>query len=343
MRGGDVTAVLLTIGEAYTARAAASIAAQKAPAAEVIVVRDTVPFHRALNEGAAQVRTPYFVQVDADMVLDADCLGDLRACMADRVGVVIGHLRDPLLTRVAGIKLFRTGCFASARFPDSISPDTDFGDAMARQDWRTVYAIKPAYGADPAHVFGDHCPDYDALYTFRKFLLQGARHRHRRAAASLRELCRRLRASRHDHALIALIGTAHGIFMQTGSDMLAPFATGADFTRLARLLDRDGATDIALAADQLHALDIPAVLRAGYRFGVELSCRGSAAALGATLYALIDADDTAAWIAMVGICHGLFADVCDEADLQRAIPFLNQVLPRPLRRLDIAPPIVTGR
>src|SRR4030095_11559049 len=167
---------------------------------------------RALNEGAAQIRTPFFVQVDADMILDVDCFADLRGCIAERVGTVIGHLRDPLLGRVAGVKLFRTACFADARFADSISPDTDFENAIARSDWRTVYALKPANEPRlPSHVFGDHRPDYTPLYTFRKFQLQGARHRYRRAAAALRTLCRNLRASSHDAALFALVGTAHGI------------------------------------------------------------------------------------------------------------------------------------
>src|SRR5262249_15375726 len=126
----DVTALVLSIGEAYTERAIASVRRQTRPAADIVVVRGIHPFHRALNEGARRVHTPFFVQVDADMVLDATCIADLRACIADGVGIVVGHLRDPLQRRTVGIKLFRTCCFEAVQFMDSLSPDTDFGAVL---------------------------------------------------------------------------------------------------------------------------------------------------------------------------------------------------------------------
>ena len=51
---------------------------QTLPVADTIVVRGVSPFHCALNAGAAQVRTPFFVQVDADMTFDDTCLEDVR-------------------------------------------------------------------------------------------------------------------------------------------------------------------------------------------------------------------------------------------------------------------------
>ena len=79
---GDVTALLLTVGEPYAERALASIQRQTMPAAAVIAVRDVIPFHRALNQGAAQICTPFFVQVDADMILDVSCFADLAPASA---------------------------------------------------------------------------------------------------------------------------------------------------------------------------------------------------------------------------------------------------------------------
>jgi hypothetical protein len=299
----------------------------------VIEIRDRVPFHRALNEGAARVRTAYFVQVDADMVLDPTCCADLRACMAAGVGVVIGHLRDPLLGRVAGVKLFRAACFQEERFPDSISPDTDFGNAVARRGWTTVYAIKHA--ADPRHVFGDHRPEYTPLYTFRKYELLGARHRYRRAAQSLRELFRGLFASRHEAALFAVIGAAQGISLEGGSDLLAPQRRGADFERLRNFIDaEEGVAGVPPAARAMAGANVREAWRQGYRYGVDLYRRRTPAELRGALNHLGAEQGTVAWVALVGICHGLFADEFDAAEVERAFTLVNQVLPYP-HRLDL--------
>ena len=63
----DITAVVLSTGEAYTDRAIASVQRQTLPVADTVVVRGVSPFHRALNRGAAQVRTPFFAQVDVGL------------------------------------------------------------------------------------------------------------------------------------------------------------------------------------------------------------------------------------------------------------------------------------
>ena len=57
--GGDVTAVVLSVGEPYTERALASVQRQVPAAADVVIVRGTVPFHRALNAGAGRVEVQW--------------------------------------------------------------------------------------------------------------------------------------------------------------------------------------------------------------------------------------------------------------------------------------------
>src|SRR5688500_11923456 len=102
----DVTALVLSIGEDTTERAIASVQRQTLAVAETIIVRGISPFHRAFNHGARRIRTPFFMQVDADMILDETCVADLRRAMVDGVGMVVGHLCDPMLGRIVGIKLF---------------------------------------------------------------------------------------------------------------------------------------------------------------------------------------------------------------------------------------------
>src|SRR3954454_15548745 len=108
MDSDDVTAVVLPLGEATTERAIASLRTQTMPPAEVVVVEGVRPPYAALNRGASQVQTPFFVEVNADMVLDPTCFETLRSAVRTGLGIVVGQLRDPLVAgAVTGIKLFR--------------------------------------------------------------------------------------------------------------------------------------------------------------------------------------------------------------------------------------------
>ena len=66
----DVTAVLLSLDEPTAAASRASVEAQTLRPTETIEIHGIRPFHRAWNLAAERVRTPYFLQVDADMILD---------------------------------------------------------------------------------------------------------------------------------------------------------------------------------------------------------------------------------------------------------------------------------
>jgi hypothetical protein len=139
----DVTALLLTIGEPYTERALDSVRSQSLQCADLVVVdREVSPFHRAYNAGVRRVQSDFFVQVDADLILDPDCFAELRSCIHDTVGVVTGRLRDPLLGRIGAVRLMRTRCFDAGEMPDTVSPDTDFGATMEANGWRRLDALK---------------------------------------------------------------------------------------------------------------------------------------------------------------------------------------------------------
>jgi hypothetical protein len=57
----DVSAAVLSTGERTTQDAIASLHRQTMPVRDIIMVRDVAPFHKALNAGAAQVKTPFFI------------------------------------------------------------------------------------------------------------------------------------------------------------------------------------------------------------------------------------------------------------------------------------------
>jgi hypothetical protein len=323
----DVTALVLSVGEVYTERALASVRRQAPAVADTVVVQNVTPFHRALNTGAARVKTPFFVQVDADMVLDPLCCTDLRACVTERVGLVIGHLRDPMVGRVAGVKLFRTACVAAVQFPNSISPDTDFEKAMWQRGWTTVYAMRHA-GLPPVsfHTFGEHCPDYTPLYTFRKYLLAGARLRYRRRGATP-ALIRQLRAGAHPAARFAIIGAAHGIFLDAHDDLLVPFESTAEFERLASFLE--GPAGGATGPTTIHTftrLDPPLAFAQGYQTGIDLHRHQALADFVTAMDQLACARGAAAYAALIGLCHGIFQDAYDETILPAAFARLRPLL-----------------
>ncbi|MGH7960325.1 MAG: glycosyltransferase family 2 protein [Candidatus Binatia bacterium] len=399
----DVTALVLSMGEDYTERAIASVRRQTLPAVEAIVVQGISPFHRAFNSGAARVRTPFFVQVDADMILDETCIADLRSCVSDGVGMVVGHLRDPLLGRLQGIKLFRTQCCNQAKLRDSASCETDFIEDIQRQGWTTTYALKdreePSFGW---HVFGEHRPDYTLSYTFCKYVREGVKARYRKAGGGLRSVFRRLSASDHPAARIAAIAAAHGIFVEAEWDIHAPDAYSEEFARLEQFLmtlvlhrtEGDGchsepeqrggeesrrtadcprdssacglrmtdpqnqcdgtlaaAEDTSTVADdlgpghpgkgfrriydfiRLRLVGVQRFLLASrfkraYALGIRLRRQQAPSAFITCMKQLQQTNDLASWVALVGLCHGLFADEYREAEAEEAFIVLKELLPR---------------
>lgn len=325
----DVSALVLSLGEDYTERALASVRDQTRPVAETVVVRGVSPFHRAFNSGLARVRTAFFVQVDADMILDATCVADLRLCVADHVGIVVGHLRDPLLGRLVGIKLFRTQCFERLQFRDTISFDTDFVGDMERQGWTTVYALKYA-GESPAglHVFGDHRPDYTPHYTFCKYVIEGARYRYRKAGGGIRHLFWLLQSSRHPLATTATVAAAHGIFLKDERDLLQPYPRDGEAEFLQEFLAGSGMASGADAhPEDLAQGDVRTGFKRAYALGTRLRQAHAGAAFQAWLDRLRSQHGVAPWVASVGLCHGLFTEQYTDAAADEDFATLVALLP----------------
>jgi len=321
-----MTAVVLSIGEPYTERAIASVHRQTLAADAQVVVRGVAPFHRALNEGAAQVRTRFFVQVDADVILDDDCFAALHALMTEPIGLVSGLLRDPLLGRTQGVRLYRTACFARVRIRDSISPDMDFERDIRAHGWDRQFALRYR-GAEPNgwHTFGDHAPGYTTHYTFCKFVLEGVRIRYRRHEGRVAVTFGRLRASRHSAANLAVIGVARGLFLSEQRDLLVPYARTAETDMLEAFLAADGGGDggAAAAADGDERDGFLGAAAQGWRDREA----GASAAFLARLQTLRTRGGRAAWLAALGQCHGLFHGPDQHGAAQAAYASLRELLP----------------
>jgi hypothetical protein len=315
----DVAAVLLSLDEPFVQRARESIAAQSLPVTDLILVNDVTPFHRALNEGARRVTTPFFVQVDADMILDPHCVETLRAAVRDDTGIVVGELRDPLVERVVGVKLFRTACVQQVAFSDSVSPDTDFGAAIARAGWKTVYVGRPAPGTGaPVATLGEHRPDYTPAYTFRKHLLEGRRYWHRGAAHGMRARNASLAASSHPLAPLAQLAMGHGLFLSIDTDGLgAPVADGrAEWLHEFLSSGRRGRQSL----DDVPAIDPSARLRDTFRrfaaAGRLLRQQDKGASIVPALHALrAERHQWHALTAVIALGHGLLDEAHDGTNM----------------------------
>ena len=326
----DVTALILTVGESFTERAVASVRRQTLPAAEIIIVRDVAPFYAALNSGAARVRTDFFIQVDADMILDDNCIEDLRNCMSEGVGIVVGHLHDPLLGQIVGVKLFRTQCFKDVELRESTSPETNFVADILRRGWTTVYAVKETENSSvPVRVFGQHRPDYTPYYTFCKYMREGAKARYRKAGPGFRSVFRQLHGSGHEVATIAIIAAAHGIFLNEERDLYGPFEQSQGFEWIYGFLQNGHVREEARVIDcNLQSGDLKDVFRLWYKLGVDLRRQQDSSAFLKCMSQLREKEDIRAWVSLVGLCHGVFVDQYDEAAAEKAFVLLRDLLPQ---------------
>ena len=314
----DVSAVVLTIDEPTTQETLASIERQTLRPCQTIIVRNVSPFHHAMNTGAAQVRAPFFVQVDADMILDPHCIAALRHAMGPKNGIVVARLRDALVGQVVGVKLFRTKCFEISPFPDTIAPDTDFVNAVEHAGWKTKYIGKTGPGEFGLwDSFGEHRPTYLPAYTYRKHLLEGSRYRYRRTLHAFLWRLHRLEESQHPLALLAQIGLARGFFLDGTRDLLGTGEFDDSFSRVNAFLNGPANVDP-------HCAPVPALVEGevherffmAYRTGAALLASGDGAEFRRLMGEFAGGEgSTLRWVCKLALCQGLLADAGPAANI----------------------------
>jgi hypothetical protein len=251
------------------------------------------------------------------------------------IGIVVGHLRDALIGRAVGIKLFRTACFQDTRFTDSISPDTDFVHAIAARGWRTRFIGRQRLKrGDVWRTFGEHKPDYTASYTYRKYLLEGQRYFYRHDIGGIRWHFSRLETSRHPAATVAQIALARGIFAKNLKDKLGLQLSDdevARFTSLEHFLEAEDRSlqqhsdlkglgrELAVASLDLFSFYI--------QMGNVLFRFGDVDGFVALIDLLNDTrHNDAAWIAKVAVCNGLCVSHIDPEGIRADYELLSRFL-----------------
>lgn len=244
----DVTGLVLSVGEKTTQRAIQSLEKQTTPPKEIVLIENVFPFHKAMNEGVSKIKTRFFIQCDADMVLDPDCIETMREFIREDIAVLIGYLSDALLGKVQAVKMFRTECIRKVGFSNTISPDTDCINRLYEIGWNYIFVKrnKSKYGHSP-DVLGSHKPEYTPIYTFEKFKLEGSRIRYRGVFQEFIACLTKLKNSKHPLAMIALIGLCRGLFLEESKDMLRPYSLSKDFKLLKDLMTDTNDKNVAFA------------------------------------------------------------------------------------------------
>ena len=309
-----MTAVVLTMGEPTTARALASVRRQTSALRDVLVIESVSPFSAALNAGAGQVRTPFFIQVDADMTLDSDCVQRLSEAMSPEVGIAAGLLRDPLMGEVGAVKLFRRECFDAVQLRDGVATDVDFYRELAEHGWLTLYTLRELRPGRP-RTLGEHRPVYSPAYTYATYYLLGARYWQLRDSTSLRWRLGRLRTSKHPLAPMARAALGHGLFSDEARDVPKD-AVRMERAVLQGLARSDDAAELGRAR-------IPATLAAEqacerfYDEGHRLGSRGAYAELRSWLRRITVVAGDGDALLEASLSHGFLSAVEGNRDSER--------------------------
>jgi glycosyltransferase involved in cell wall biosynthesis len=225
----DVTAIVLSMGEPTLVACLDALRAQTRPPADIVLVKQVRGFHKAFNQGLAQVRTDYLLQCDADMLLDPDCIEILRAAMQPGFGVVAAHLDDALLGRIQAVKLFRTAALAGRGLPARLNTDEEGIYRMLDEGLRILFVERdsPRFGHEPS-VLGRHCPDYDdPKVVYGRFHRLGRKLRLRGAHNGFRSRLRKLSNSAHAMADVAIVALCEGVCDDSPEIPHEPFAGSA--------------------------------------------------------------------------------------------------------------------
>lgn len=312
-----ITAVVLSVGEPTLESALECLRQQRLPVDDIILIENVSPFHVAFNEGARRVATPYFVQVDADMLLDPDCTATLWSDMGSDVGLSVGLLRDALVGEVIGVKLHRTECVRQVALQNSISPDTDFVDAIAMHGWKTIFAGKMRFGNGAQRTLGEHRPDYSARYTYRKYLMEGERYRYRGAIGGMRSHLRNLEQSAHPSAPIARIAMARGFFKTSNADLLGRGAGDDEYGIVAAFL---AGSDGAISPPDMPPLsmkigDPQESFRSWFLRGrTDFATRAAQRFLSDMAELAAAPPDGNRWMQLFALCQGLLSTADEESE-----------------------------
>ncbi len=241
-----VSALLLTIGESTTANAREGLRRQTVPLHENLVVVENIhPFSNAFNQGVSRIGSPFFIQCDADMILDENCVEVLLSKMTDRTGMVVGLLKDPLQGNVQGVKLYRTHCCRLFPMLDRIDCESFLKHQLLKNDW-AVTIVKV--------TLGTHDPDpKDLLYQFERFKFMAAKIRARKQWPDLaNRIIKLVRSENQEIVTMAVSAMICGYHLTQKNDYLGRFTSSVDYRLWLDISSRLPISELKSGSTKLH-------------------------------------------------------------------------------------------
>lgn len=324
----DVSAIVLTVGEKSTHKAIHSIRNQTLQPVETIIIKDKIPFHNAMNEGIKKIKSRFFIQVDADFILDNKCIELLRRSMLPNVAIAIGQLRDPIMGIISGVKLYRTESISRRYFNDSISPETDIINEVCKDGWRIIYTLNPHSKSSRINTLGEHNPEYTSLYTYLRYYRLGIKLAYRKEELYIRNVYHRLSKSMHRYALVAMIAFSNGLFGKYNCNLLTPqyFQTkNRDFYKLDDFLKSNA--DLYTNGVNLNSInykDPVSLFRIFMELGVCLRNNNSLKGLEYYLGLINKSSNNYSWVGKAGLCNGVLLE--DVSDIENKIDTISMLL-----------------
>lgn len=313
----QVSALLLTIGETTFQETLQAVERQTIPFDEVVIVENVSPFGSAFNEGVSRIKTPFFVQIDADMVLDPTCLAVLLSHVGPKTGMVVGYLRDSLQGRVRGVKLFRTDCCRLYPRVNRSDRELFFQNELMNGGWLVEYVEENGI------TLGTHEPDLrDLVYNFERFKYKGAKIGARRdwfdLAFRLAQLTRTEHPEVAQMSAVALICGCHVVIKE---DFLAIFVASPEY-RLWQ--ERFTVEKSASAQSQYPSLSIFNFF-AGYKSGRNLRTADRKVPVHQLFADCLCTNSVSRWAYFLGVCSAALHQSEKQAAFSmfvRWLPFL---------------------
>jgi glycosyltransferase involved in cell wall biosynthesis len=198
------------------------------------VIERVAPMSAAFQRMLDECETPFYVQVDEDMILDPDAIHTLyrRMCHAEPdVAMVVGWLWDGHLERhILGVKLFRHAIVARYPYRDLMSCEKDQLQRLRADGYRHLLPPIDDPARDNPWSMGSHGTHYDGISAFERYATLEARRQEHPVALDwfdrqAHQFLRRFREQPNEVDLMALMGVL------AGRIAASPAAGEKDFTR----------------------------------------------------------------------------------------------------------------
>jgi len=214
VRNPLTTVFVLTVGDPAFPACMDALDRQQGATFKTEIIRNVCPFSAAAQRMVTACATEFFIQVDEDMVLNADAVASMEAVMRrapDDVGMICFHLFDEDRGRpIQGVKIYRASAMRGLSFQDVKASEMDLLEQMDRRGIRWI--LHP-------EVKGRHGTIYtlDTIYRRYKTMYEKDIRQWNILTPDIRRKADTFRQTGDPVQLFALLGAAHGIIN-------APFA-----------------------------------------------------------------------------------------------------------------------